>query len=87
MRGHGLQVEALVIDAIKAKSQTGKLAEFSDDDRTILRSVQRVVIGKGALHIDLADASDERDGVLQVPWTPRGFRVGLRGKCWSRQLA
>jgi site-specific DNA recombinase len=67
------QVEGLVIDALKAKFQNDQLAEVGDDDRTMLRSVQRVIIGKGALHIELADAADDEDGVLQIPWTPRGF--------------
>jgi hypothetical protein len=67
------QVEALVIDALKTKFQSDQFAEAVDDDRTMLQFVQRVVIGKSALCVELTDTADAENRMLQIPWTPRGF--------------
>ena len=65
------QIEALVIDALKTRLHNGADDGADVDARTMIQSVTRVVVQKGILQVELADATGE-DARLQFPWTPRG---------------
>src|SRR6185312_12455061 len=45
-------------------------AAMGDDSRSMLERIQRVVVGKGILQIEVIGSNGEMDPV-QVPWTPR----------------
>ncbi|MDR5728114.1 MAG: recombinase family protein [Terriglobia bacterium] len=66
------QIETLVIDALKARSASNVTGEDEGDVRTILQSVQRIVVHTGTLRVELTDAADSEDTVLEIPWAPRG---------------
>jgi hypothetical protein len=66
------QVEALIINALKVRSTRDRAAEANDDDaRAMLQSVQRAMIGKNLLRIELADVEDGEDVILEIPWIAR----------------
>ncbi|MDR5729584.1 MAG: recombinase family protein [Terriglobia bacterium] len=67
------QIETLVIDALKARlASNGAGEDGGGDARAILQSVQRIVVQKGNLRVELTDAADSEDTDLEIPWAPRG---------------
>ena len=67
------QIESLVLDGLKTSTQHDQAEKVgSDDARTMLQYVERVVVGNGLLRIELAGTEAGEDAILQIPWTPRG---------------
>ena len=67
------QVESLIVDALKARLQNNQAANLDEsDDRMLLEAVERIVVGKSLLRIELADVADTEDGFFEIPWAPRG---------------
>ncbi|HEY2032214.1 MAG TPA: hypothetical protein VGH02_00865, partial [Rhizomicrobium sp.] len=66
------QIETLVVDTLKAKlaCEDAQTAE-ADDVRGLLRSVQRIVVHKEVLRVELVNMEDDQQAVLEIPWTPR----------------
>jgi site-specific DNA recombinase len=66
------QVEALVVNALKEQLREGSTGdETSTATHVLLQSVERVVIQKTSLRIELADVPNIGEKVLEVPWAPK----------------
>jgi DNA invertase Pin-like site-specific DNA recombinase len=70
------QIESLIIDGLKGNGLKGRSgsdpAKPGSDASTLFQSVQRVVIGKSTICIELTSAPEDEDTGLHIPWTPRG---------------
>jgi len=67
------QIETLVIDALKIRlASNGAGEDANGDARAILQSVRRIVVQTGILRVELADAAEGEESLLEIPWAPRG---------------
>jgi DNA invertase Pin-like site-specific DNA recombinase len=66
------QIETLVIDTLKTKLvREDEQKVEAEDVHALLQAVQRVIVQKAILRVELAGMEDDQQAVLEIPWTPR----------------